>query len=504
MKKCLSCGRENSDAARFCDSCGMRFSEEADVLYVEKISVKEQKTDKLSVVKSSIVLAVAVLITILSFMPTLTMELGSEYDGAVFNVYPSDNVFYLVDSFEKLENCDSKTLNDIENTLSSLEKEHNYYEKNGIVDYKKLQEVSAEIYRWQVRLEFKSEDFSLGKTLFAAALFSVTELLATVAFLIFAVLDFLSSIGIIKLKSEKSGKIEMCAFGFMLLTLAMMLPEMLASFYVFKDGSLHASKICSIVILSFTVFGLIVGKAVIKKSIAVNKIVLSGVSLALLAFVFGFSLKPAACVNVCVNEEEYKYELTVEADNIERPIYASDFEEFYVASDDEKCEAFNKMSHSEKTEFLKNYLNNYSVSLVEAGYADSAISQLLVYIMNSTSLNSAIAFILQVIPLIIIIAVAFVSVAIGIGQMSLFFDVRMFEVSLIIKILAVLLSVLAIIGVVCFACMFNYSIEYYMNGYFTTYSYKMNLDSGITAMSVCILAMAVIPLGKGKNKNTEL
>lgn len=66
MKKCLSCGRENSDAARFCDSCGMRFSEEADVLLSRKYRLKnKQKTDKLSVVKSSIVLAVAVLITIL-------------------------------------------------------------------------------------------------------------------------------------------------------------------------------------------------------------------------------------------------------------------------------------------------------------------------------------------------------------------------------------------------------------------------------------------------------
>ncbi len=75
------------------------------------------------------------------------------------------------------------------------------------------------------------------------------------------------------------------------------------------------------------------------------------------------------------------------------------------------------------------------------------------------------------------------------------FDVKIFGLNIVVKILTALFAVLTVAVMTAFIGMFNFNIGYYeVNGY------EMRLGAKAVAMLICIFAAVVLPLGKRKIK----
>ena len=250
-KFCIFCGASIPEEALFCNSCGKRQEQASAQPTVEDVvneasaavSVSETTNEPVSepivdsptvendlptkapkkvnknfiitLIRNSLLLAVATVLFILSFMPIMKLETEDEFmmEGIDVSFSAIDFFVFTADAAKDYEDediVDSKLYEKIEELQEEFEDDfQDDFDADDIAEFDDFDDLPKEYQRrlekivlLYVRLAFQSNTVELSSRFILPVVSSALYLLVSLAFLVFAILNFLTSFNLLKKASK--------------------------------------------------------------------------------------------------------------------------------------------------------------------------------------------------------------------------------------------------------------------------------------------------------------
>lgn len=529
QKYCIFCGKLLDERAIFCHSCGKRQADSTDISSEDKeinvnqnfsseycevqedITQKESKNKKknfiVSLVRNSILLAVAITVFALSFAPIFNWDLSNYMDDYIddnldlsLSHSAIDGMIYLFDSIQDYENEnesplydklneigddifeDIKGIDDIDN-LSSREKKRieNNLEKAAILSY---------------RLALQTEGEKTNFPQIIIAIVSILYILFSFTLLVFSIINFISSFGLLKNKGKNLYKVTLsllCAIpSLILITYTVFFTYMNAlgcTRVVMGSGAITIFVISIITIISLITLSFIFDSRKVK----VSNIVLRSVSsiLAILVICMCFTPIFTTSVKTVFEGRENKSVAKI-------PIHISLFQEFLLnESEIDSISTLQNYSEVGKMIYFKEQFEmfeTYSKSDINKGFADSHNGQYLIELLAVSS-EYDFGLLISVIGLFFILTVLSVGLLLQ-QNLSYFTGCKYIHVlARIAKILTLILAALAFISTIAVFIGTGICVTA-----FAPSGYAIGLGAGLFFLLIFAIAVCCIPT-RIKNEN---
>lgn len=379
---CKNCGTKLSNAQKFCHGCGSPVDTEQakrEIAYPQNRTnvsseeyVKKEKKNCIkvsSLIKSCLMLAIALFMVISVFLPTVTVDkkFVEEYVGidksVNFNTVDEFKIIFSI--FLKLDEDD---LNDKGEELSEEILDYT-------ADWEDGDELDkfSEFFKKTVNLALRSEEFPITPGTVICLILAISQIVTIILFLIYAILCFVSQF------TDKNNTFFSTAFSFLgISTILSFVNAYAFKFSLLSDTKLAATPIILIVLASLTVTSFILINFLSnKKTINVGNVIKRSLST-----VFALVLLCSAFAPFVNTEVKTIFDGDDKERRASRSINASIFSELTLSEDQKEYLEDNKLSVI-KENIRTNYasLSNYSRRDFEKGNADitnvSLFSQLL-------------------------------------------------------------------------------------------------------------------------------
>ena len=341
MKKCHACGEQLEGAMHFCSFCGAKQEWEnsytEDTIKIENENthvanesavedegeryelpkqnfVKEEATFQsqgvgaslsyakaskpkipiVSLIRNSFILLVATLILISSFLPVnklSTEERGFGEDIDInFGVNTIQQIILLVDSFKKLDNeelYDSELYEEMQEVVE----EFNDYQKDDFENLSSAENKSLnKLLFLTLRLGMQSENMTVQSSLVVSVVFGVLYIIFAIAFFIYAIINLLSTIGVMTVVERK--KLYRRTVSLLALAPAMLLATYYAG-YMILGGKLSKMAVCVMIFSVIAIVATTVLRWIFAKREKLKVIIMRTVAVALCIAVFCLAFAPA-------------------------------------------------------------------------------------------------------------------------------------------------------------------------------------------------------------------
>lgn len=516
MKFCINCGSQLTDEALFCSACGTKqetpevapydstktatapsVSEEicvdereaprADVA-PESVAKAKRKLPVFSIIRNSVILLVAFVLLIGSFMPISRISAEDynlfsvdETENVDFGVTTIQQVILIFDSFKELEDdeiMDSKIYEKIEDLTDDLEDlDEDDLDDLSSSDRKKFDKLFFNM----LRLMMQSEDVSAQNCLVVSAAFGILYIAFAIAFFVVALLNLLSILGITNGNREGLHKKSL-----VLLTLApaMLLITYYAN-YMFTTGKLSAISIWTIVLSALAIALTTALRYIFKKKDETSVIVTRGIAIGLAIIVFCLAFAPVISVG-------FKTELeTGKVSKIELSHNAPFFTEFDLP--ELSLDEVDDLRDTSK-QYKKNYFENlfssferFSKKEATGGTGEAINATILVTLLGSKSEDLMLdAMSLGYIPFIIMA----IGALIILWQNLYFLATGKYSKKLIVtgKIISAAFAIVALAFVVVFVIIITPYIDDYL-----IKSYDLGISAGVVFMAIFALGSLFCP-----------
>ena len=528
-KFCLCCGAEISEDAKFCSSCGKEQNApstptvdnpvevptpasvqnepvfKAPVAEEIGASQTECKCTKnknfiVTLVRNSFLLLVATVLCILSFLPIMKIDCEGIYDIDVemsFSVFEfatlaSDAAIDydeedLMDSalYEEIEEFTEDLWDDIEDDFDEDELEDIEELDDLPVKYQKA--VKRLIFSY-LRLGLQGESVELSAKYIFPVVSSILYITISVAFLAFAILNFLTSFNIFK-----KGQIFLkTAMIFLSMTPAAALFAYVVPFLCLGDktSDMASALIAYLVIASVAVVMLIAFAFVFKQHERKFNIPLRAISTALSIVVICMCFAP-----IYTSSVKTEFNGKSKKSTAETSVYANFFGEFNLNEEQrEKLDELYDMDEEEQEDYFNSEFkgfSHYTKREFTKGACDALNAQFLISIFAATNsvdtvestANVTLAFILTALCAGIVLSLNLLCLMLGVACKKLAITAKI--LCFVSAAAALLLTILVLVGIAA-------SLQVVPKGY------SITIDAGAILLAAFAVLNVCFPLGKTK------
>jgi len=391
IKYCCSCGAKLPVSAAYCSSCGVKqisvddLTEDKAVPNAGTVTVqvaskptkaakKEKKPSKFSkngliaLIRNSVIVAVAVVMLIMAFMPVTKFSVSeaigintADVPELSMNISPVRAVSLMISSFKSVESDEMyddlmEIVEDIENKYDNVfdELKVDYWEDLKSSDQDKIMTAIDELLYESYKLGLSVDEISIAPQLYVAGALSLVYIGTALALLVLAVLNILSTFSIIR--SEGGALLK---WTVTLLTLIPAFTVVLNYVYYVTFTSIGSSganassmagaAITTIAVSSLAILLLFVLRMIFANGRSLGVMIRRGVALAISIVVICLAFTPVLTTTVeitpsnSISEREFKY-------SVHAPLFVSfgflteeewiDAEELYKLDKYEKQDNF--------------------------------------------------------------------------------------------------------------------------------------------------------------------
>ena len=416
QKYCIYCAESLDERAVFCHACGKRQPNSTEISSQSESSVilqqlshdnselqdeaeenkskKQKKNFIVNLVRNSILLAVAITIFALSFAPIFNWKFkdffGNKLTDEDFNFSVShsaiDGIIYLFDSVKEYENeSDSPLYDDMEDAYDDLFADVDI-DNLSTREKKKVEENLERIMLLGYRLDLQTESTKTNVSHITIAIISLLYILITFVFLVFSILNFICSFGLMKNKRKSFYNVAMsllCAIpAFVLITYTAFFAYMsnVGNEVIMGSGAIAIFVVSLITIVALLTLSFIFDCRKAK----VSNIVLRSVSSVLSILVICMCFTPIFTTSVRTIFEGRDNKSVGKI-----PVYFSLFEKFLL--DESEIDSISNMQNysedGKKLHFTEQFelFGEYSKSDINNGLADDHNGQYLVEILAGST-----------------------------------------------------------------------------------------------------------------------
>ena len=525
-KFCLYCGTEISDEAIFCSSCGKKQSspsapavdnpvETPTPVSVQTDSVVESSVTEapdavlpecngsknkkfiLTLVRNSFLLLAATVLCILSFLPIMKFDYEEFFDTDVEISFSAFDFFTLAADaaidYDEEDLQDSllyeQVQEDAKGLWNDIEDELDGDDVDDIDDLPaKYQKAIKRLIFSYLRLELQSESVELSAKYIFPVVSSILYITISVAFLVFAILNFLTSFNILK----KAQLLLKTAMIFLSATPAAALLAYVVPFLYLGDKStdMASALVAYLVIASVAIVILIAFAFAFKQHERKFNIPLRAISAVLSIVVICMCFTPIYTSSVKTTFDRKEKKSTAET-----TIYANFFNEFILNEEtEEQLEEFYDLDEDEQEEYFKSQFDSFSHYTryeFAKGKCDALNSRFVATIFAAGSSvgtieaasNIPIAFVLTALCAGIVLALNLLCMMLGVSCKSLAIAAKICCCAFAAS--ALLLTILVLAGIA-------QSLHIVPSGY------SIMLNAGAILLTVFAVANVCLPLGKTK------
>ena len=406
MKNCINCGKEIVSDSLFCSycsskqpaaevhtsltetECAKKTVEVTETITPIATTTKVKKGARIaSIVRNSIIMALATFLLIASFFPINTMNLEDNYmignrlgfdDADVtlgFNAFQYITLFF--DSLKDVDGVDE--ISDLYETVEEMSKEFNDFDDD---DFKNLtskeKRLIKKIFYITARTVTQLDKGDPSVSLVFSAIFGMVNILLSVALFVVGLLNLLATFNVIK-----RGKAHL--YKWTVALIAASPAVILAACYVghlYTGGNMSVMAILSVICVAIVVVLSMVLRYIFSKRDTVKNIIARSVALALSVVVFCLAFAPVFSVtfkSTMIGSERLKSV---------KVTHGAEFFEALAISDDEseKFDDVSDMSKGEKKKYFESMMNAFSLMSkkdIQSDYGARLNSEILVYLLGS-------------------------------------------------------------------------------------------------------------------------
>jgi len=340
-------------------------------------------------------LAVATVLFILSFMPIMQLETENEFieDDIDVSFSAIDFFVFTADAakdYEAEDIADSKLYEKIEELQEEFEDDFNDdFDRDDIAEFDDFDDLPKEYQRrledivfLLVRLAFQSNAVELSSRFILPAVSSALYVLVSFAFLVFAILNFLTSFNLLK---KASTLLSRFTLFFLAATPAAVLFAYVVPYLCMGDRmytSMASALIAYLIIASIAVVLITAFSFVFKQHERKFNIPLRAVSIALSVVVICMSFLPVYTATI-----ETIFDGKVKKSEVQIPVIVSAFADFAISEiEEDSIDSIFYMDDDEKEEYFKvafKAFGSYTKRDLANGYGDDVHTRYLVEIFSS-------------------------------------------------------------------------------------------------------------------------
>ena len=519
LKHCIYCGKEIHESAIFCHACGKKqpdnstngdayvpqtqgyynasFTTQDTYLSSEDKPNESKKTFITKLIRNSILLIVAITLFALSFAPVLKTEYPEDMYGLDIDLSASfstvDGIVFLFDSMIDMSSediSDSRLYNTFSDLVEEVEKELDKVTDSDGIDREavpertkqKIEKLIVVLYR----LGLQGEDIKTDFSHVTIAIASLLYVLSTAAFLVLAVFNFISSFGLLKKFETKIYKATLS----LLAAVPSLVFVLYMSFYAFMgDGivSMASGAVASLTISFSAITAIIVLAFIFKWHEQKFNIPLRSVAGALALLVICMCFTPIYTTTI-----DTVFENRTNSREANIPVCVSICNTFVFSEDElEYIDALADYSKEEKINYFNEIFSrfgDYTKAEVEEGYAQGINIRFLSELLACKTEYKFIFTFISLIPMLFVLTVFFAGMVLQQNLICLIRGRYSFAQTMIGKILATILAILAIAAAI--ALLVSLSIVIYNYG---PIGYSIAIGAGPIMLGIFAIACCCIP-----------
>ena len=542
-KFCIFCGSSIPEQALFCNSCGKRQEQTSAPPTVEDavkeasaaVSVSETTNEPVSepivdspiaeydlptkaqkkvnknfiitLARNSLLLAVATVLFILSFMPIMKLETEDEFmmEGIDVSFSAIDFFVFTADAAKDYEDddiVDSKLYEKIEELQEEFEDDFkDDFDPDEIAEFDDFDDLPKEYQRrlknivfLYVRLAFQSNTVELSSRFILPAVSSALYLLVSLAFLVFATLNFLTSFNLLKKASKLLSRFTLL---FLAATPATVLFAYVVPYLCMGDRmytSMASAIIAYLIIASIAVVLITAFAFVFKQHERKFNIPLRAASIALSVVVICMSFLPVytATIKTIFDGKTKKSEVQI-------PVIVSSFADFAISEvDEDSIDRIFYMDDDEKEEYFAlsfEAFGSYTKRELANGYGDGVHTRYLVEIFSSNkSLASTKS--VSLVPIAFTLTVLLASFVLALNLFCFMTGVPFKKLTLTGKILTAVFAACALACVIIVLAGIVSALYCVPKGY--------SITIGVGAILLLVFAVANLCIPSGKSEPIEI
>lgn len=406
--KCNKCGTQNDPDFAFCSRCGSKLGGKpkgqgftfSGAALLGNMSLRD-------IIRNGVLLLLAILMTVFSFLPVfkyeVSEEIGEEELSLDFNFSAVDAVTLLLDSFKDEDEDIEDALEELQDAYAEdLEEATDDLDYTDEDDLEKIQKITIELTEkyagkigfLTIRSQYATEDYTTKLRDFVGGVAAILYIVAAVAFLAFAILNFVFAL-LGKKSFFKLSVSLMCLLASIVPAISYAIGTMVGA-----TGSIGLGGTL-IMIFAFVGVAALLGERFIIDRCGVNvrAVIVRAISAALVGVML--ILSSSAIATVKVDDAKYKKGDNIKETDISIGLSTDEFNQMFDLSEEE-IEAFPKKITTKVAKQMlegvedraKNVFASYTKSQIEDGDADSAIypiAQLLVVVSGGRDMAPILA-----------------------------------------------------------------------------------------------------------------